>query len=82
MAIPTLRNKNQITIPAKLVHSVGLNVGDPVEIKVERGRIVIKAYLSSRDWFTEDVMAEIDEAANGPFQVFSSMDELERNMNV
>jgi AbrB family looped-hinge helix DNA binding protein len=40
MSIVTVKKKYQIVIPARLRHEVGIDVGDILEAKVERGKIV------------------------------------------
>lgn len=42
MAIPTLRSKNQLTIPAAVAKEAGVEVGDALEIRAEGGRIVVE----------------------------------------
>jgi bifunctional DNA-binding transcriptional regulator/antitoxin component of YhaV-PrlF toxin-antitoxin module len=39
MAIVTVKNKYQIVIPLRLRKQIGVNVGDLLEAKVERGKI-------------------------------------------
>lgn len=82
MSIPTLRPKNQVTIPSQFVALAGFRIGEALEFDVSDGAIVIKSYAPHDDWLTDQVLAEIEEAANGPYEVFSSMDELERNLDV
>jgi bifunctional DNA-binding transcriptional regulator/antitoxin component of YhaV-PrlF toxin-antitoxin module len=40
MPIVTVKNKYQVVIPVRLRNEVGINVGDILDAKVERGRIV------------------------------------------
>jgi antitoxin component of MazEF toxin-antitoxin module len=65
MAIPTLRAKNQVTLPAAVVTRAGLHVGEPLAFEVKDGAIYIKAYsprIDNEDWLTDEVMAEIEQA--------------------
>ncbi|MDR1188481.1 MAG: AbrB/MazE/SpoVT family DNA-binding domain-containing protein [Bifidobacteriaceae bacterium] len=80
MPIPVLRPKNQVTLPARLAEQAGLAVGDPLSISAQDGRIVIERYQSAQAdrWLTEEVLAEIDEAARGPYASFGSIEEMNR----
>ncbi|WP_426624459.1 AbrB/MazE/SpoVT family DNA-binding domain-containing protein [Leifsonia sp. McL0607] len=78
----TLRRKNQMTLPAKAVKDLGLREGERLDIEVSGDAIIVKAHVDAEDWATEDVLAEIEEAAKGPFQTFASMEELERELDV
>jgi AbrB family looped-hinge helix DNA binding protein len=40
MPIVTVKNKYQVVIPLRVRNEVGINVGDILDAKVERGRIV------------------------------------------
>ena len=40
MPIVTVKKKYQVVIPARLRREVGINVGDVLEAKVERGKII------------------------------------------
>jgi AbrB family looped-hinge helix DNA binding protein len=40
MSIVTVKNKYQVVIPLRVRNEVGINVGDILDAKVERGRIV------------------------------------------
>jgi AbrB family looped-hinge helix DNA binding protein len=42
MAIVTVKNKYQVVIPKSVRDKIGLNVGDILEAKVERGKITFK----------------------------------------
>lgn len=66
MAIPTLRAKNQVTLPAAIVTRAGLRVGEPLAFEVKDGAIYIKAYSprsDNEDWLTDEVVAEIEQAS-------------------
>ncbi len=39
MAIVTVKNKYQVVIPQNLREQVGVNVGDILEVKIEKGKI-------------------------------------------
>lgn len=41
MWVPTLRPKNQLTIPAKLVAQLGWSEGEPLEFAVQGGSLVV-----------------------------------------
>ena len=65
MVMPVLRQKNQVTIPAEAVRKAGIGVGEPLTVEVRRGRIILTKWVSKTaddDWYTDEVMAEIDEA--------------------
>lgn len=65
VAIPTLRAKNQVTLPAAVVARAGLHVGEPLAFEVKDGAIYVTAYSSrnDEDWLTDEVIAEIEQAA-------------------
>ena len=83
MSILTLRQHNQITVPAKLTRELGLNIGDALDVLVVGETIVIsrKVLGDQEDWLTDETLAEIDAAAKGPSRTFSSMEEVERALN-
>lgn len=83
MSILTLRQHNQITVPAKLTRELGLNVGDPLDVMIVDDTIVIKRMSSAEqeDWLTDETLSAIEAAANGPSRTFSSMEEVERALN-
>ncbi|WP_419704487.1 AbrB/MazE/SpoVT family DNA-binding domain-containing protein [Promicromonospora sp. NFX87] len=41
MTIPTLRPKNQLTVPKDIAEAAGLHVGDPLDFAVVDGAVVI-----------------------------------------
>ena len=65
MGVPTLRPKNQVTLPAGIVAQAGIQVGEPLEFTVEDGRVIIGLYSGRKadeSWYTPEVIAEIDRA--------------------
>lgn len=66
MAIPTLRPKNQVTIPAALAAQAGISVGDPLQFGVENNKLYISAYAPDQEWITNEIAAEIEEATQEP----------------
>lgn len=41
MTIPTLRSKNQVTVPKEVAEAAGLHVGDALDFSVIDGAVVI-----------------------------------------
>ncbi|MEV0970223.1 AbrB/MazE/SpoVT family DNA-binding domain-containing protein [Microtetraspora glauca] len=65
-----ISSKNQVTLPAAVLRSLGLHAGDPVDIEEEDGRIVIRRHRSRFDGvvgtvpgFTEAVDVEASRAS-------------------
>ena len=61
MAIVTVKKKYQVVIPQSVRDQVGVNVGDLLEARAERGRIVLKPKLVvDRDEYTAAQRRSID----------------------
>lgn len=75
MSRTILRKKNQMTLPAQAVKQLGIREGELIEVEVQNDAIVLKAYVRADDeWLTDEVLAEIDEAANGPYTTVAPED--------
>lgn len=67
MAMPTLRAKNQVTLPGDVIRRAGFRVGEPLVVEEHDGVIQLSRYMPEPhqdDWLTDEVLAEIDAAAN------------------
>jgi AbrB family looped-hinge helix DNA binding protein len=84
MDICKVTKRYQITIPKVIRGQVNLNIGDPVELLVEDGRIIIipkklidadQSWFWTREW--QEKEREADEALRkGEFKEFDSVDDL------
>jgi AbrB family looped-hinge helix DNA binding protein len=86
MSIVTVKNNYQVVIPRKIRDQIGVNVGDLLEAKAERGSIVLKPkVVADHDEYTTAQRRQIDaQLANslaeskagkthGPFETHQAM---------
>lgn len=84
MVIVKVRDKAQITLPAKLRKEVGIKEGDYVRATVERGRIVIAPQVVLDDLPTvtlskkgeEMVREALDDLEHGRVKAFDNVEDL------
>jgi AbrB family looped-hinge helix DNA binding protein len=61
MAIVTVKNKFQVVIPRSVRNQIGVSVGDLLDARAERGRIVLKPkVVVDRDEYTPAQRRRID----------------------
>lgn len=89
MAIVTVKNKYQVVIPQSVRDQVGVNVGDLLEAKVERGKITFtpkvvidrSQFPNANDEYTpaqrKSIDAQLAKAMNGRTHgPFAAIDEM------
>ncbi len=75
-----LKSKSQVTMPKKIVDSLGLEIGDKFEVSVEDGKVIFEPVVIYPESITNEIkntIAETIEAYNkGEIPSFDSFDEL------
>jgi AbrB family looped-hinge helix DNA binding protein len=61
MSLVSVKNKFQVVIPQEVRERIGIQVGDVLEAKVERGKIT----FTPRTALDPDIAASIEEIKNG-----------------
>ena len=89
MCICKINQRHQITIPKAIRSQIHLNTGDPVELLVEDGRIIIvpkklidadQAWFWTREW--QEKEREADESiAKGEFKEFDNVEDLLKDLH-
>ena len=78
--IAELRPESQVTIPKNLVDSLGLSVGDKLEIYEENGVICIMPVVIYPEGCVDRILEDVEDIkkkiANGEQPVFDSIDKL------
>ena len=73
MQVTRLRAKNQITLPARVVATVGLKEGDLLRVAVDQDRVIITA-LELRDHGQSYTMSDLLGAASGLYDSVADID--------
>ncbi len=73
MSIVKVKTKGQVTIPTALRQQAGLNVGDFLEAKIERGNIVLKPQNLVDRHIAESIEQFRDGQSFGPFDTADEM---------
>jgi AbrB family looped-hinge helix DNA binding protein len=73
MSIVKVKTKGQVTIPTALRQQAGLNVGDFLEAKIERGNIVLKPQSLVDRHIAESIQEFKDGQSFGPFDTAEEM---------
>ena len=87
MTVVHVGSKNQVTLPKEVVEGSHLSAGDPLEVTVEDGRIVLspqvhvpkdQAYFWTPEWQAEEKAAEEDIAKGRLLGPFDSVADLKK----
>ena len=70
-----LKAKSQVTVPAPIVSSLGLNRGDLFDVVVENGRIILIPVVAYPKEYVEKLEREA-RSASGKSEAFSDVDTL------
>ena len=82
-------SKNQVTLPKEVVEGSHLSPGDPLEVTVEEGRIVLRpqvhvprdqAYFWTAEWQAEERASEEDIAQGRLLGPFDSVANLKKSL--
>jgi AbrB family looped-hinge helix DNA binding protein len=73
MAIVTVKNKYQVVIPKSLRDRIGVNVGDILEARVERGRITFTPKTLVEPGIAQSLAEFKQGQANGPFRTAADL---------
>jgi len=89
MSLCKLGQKNQITIPKKLVEDLHLQAGDVLEIKIEGSTIILlpkklipaeQAWFWSKEWQEKEKEADEDIKSGKVSEDFEDADELIKHL--
>jgi AbrB family looped-hinge helix DNA binding protein len=72
MAIVTVKNKYQVVIPRHVREEIGLAIGDILEAKAERGRIVFQPKSIVDRGIAESIAEFKAGRASGPFETHAA----------
>ena len=78
--IAELRSKSQITIPEQLVDSLGLSIGDKLDVFEDNGMICIMPVAVYPQEYVDEMLDDVEtirkNIATGQQQVFNNIDDL------
>ena len=84
-----IRNRNQITIPEKVLKELGLKPGDDLLVEIKDGKLTLipavsiprdEAYLFTPEWQAMLHQAE-KELAEGDYKVFDNLEDLLKDLD-